>query len=269
MPRHAIADLNDPRLASFRDLKRSNESRESGTFILEGERLLDRLLETDYSVVSVMTNERNADRIAAKLPEGVDHWVASGDLIERLVGFPFHQATLASAQRPAEFTLDDLLERIGPRSLLMVAPQVDNPENLGALLRLADVFGVDALILSPRSPDHLSRRVLRVSMGTALRRAVVRSLDLHATIDRLRHEAGFLAVAAVTDREAESSHEFARLRPDRVALFMGSEAHGLDSRWLRHCSRTITIRMRAGADSLNLAVAAGILLYQLTTDEPG
>ncbi|MGE3821276.1 MAG: TrmH family RNA methyltransferase, partial [Isosphaeraceae bacterium] len=142
-------------------------------------------------------------------------------------------------------------------------PRIDNPENLGAIIRIADVFGAAGLVVGPRCPDPLSRRVLRVSMGTALGVPVVASDDLAAALERLEGELGFTLVATLCDpSDAEPLDAFKP--PDRLALLLGNEGNGLDPEWADRCERRLTIPMRLGAESLNVAVAAGILLYQLS-----
>ena len=111
-------------------------------------------------------------------------------------------------------------------------------------------------------PDPLSRRVLRVSMGSVLRVPVVKAEDLADVVDRLRDAHGFVTAATVVDPGSEPLDTFRR--PDRLALFLGSKGHGLEPEWLALCNRRVSIPMRPGAESLNVAVAAGIALYHVT-----
>ena len=87
---------------------------------------------------------------------------------------------------------------------------------------------------------------------------------LAARLDLLRAERGLRLVATVTDPDAEPIDRFER--PPRLAIVMGSEAHGLDPDWITRCDSRVTIPMRPGAESLNVAVAAGIFLHHLTRD---
>jgi tRNA G18 (ribose-2'-O)-methylase SpoU len=146
--------------------------------------------------------------------------------------------------------------------VFVVCPRIDNPENLGAIVRVADVFGTAGVLVGARCPDPLSRRVLRVSMGSALRLPVVSPPDLADELDRLGRDFGFETVAAVAGPDAWPLDDFRS--PARLALLLGSEAHGLEPDWLARCDRRVTIPMAPGVDSLNVAVAAGILLYHAT-----
>jgi len=262
MPRVAIADLDDPRIAIYRSLKATNQTRGSGQFVVEGEKLLDRLLAGPFPTGSVLATERHEARIAAKVPGDVPLYVVPDPMVDLLVGFNFHQGVLACGIRRAGPSLAELAAGVGPKATLIVCPRLDNPENLGALIRLGDVFGVDALVAGPRCPDPFSRRVLRVSMGTALRLPVIASKVIEHDVALLAAR-GFTTVATTVAPDAEPVGGFRR--PQRLALFFGSESAGLDTRWVEHCDRKLTIPMRPGAESLNVAVAAGIILYHVMT----
>jgi tRNA G18 (ribose-2'-O)-methylase SpoU len=261
MPRVPIDDLDDPRIGVYRQLKATNLTRGDDRFVVEGEKLLDRLLDSPFPLASVLATDRNADRIAAKVPADVPLYVVGQATISALVGFNFHQGVLASGQRRPWPGFDEIVERAGPRLTLIVCPKLDNPENLGAIVRIADVFGVAAVVVGERCPDPLSRRVLRVSMGTALRLPVIASADLPRDLIRLRERWGVSLFATVTDPIAEPLTDVRR--PDRLAILFGSEANGLDPASTARCDRVLTIPMRPGAESLNVAVAAGIVVHQL------
>lgn len=266
MPRIAIDDPDDPRLAMYRHLKATNLTRDSRQFVVEGEKLFGRLLASPFPVASVLATDRLEPSVAPRVPEGVPLYVVPQARIEALVGFNFHRGVLACGRRVAWPAAAELARAAGPEATFVVCPRVDNPENLGALIRLADVFGAEAVLATGRCPDPLSRRVLRVSMGTALRVPVVVCDDLAGDLGRLRGGFGFETLGAVVDPAAEPLDAFRRSA--RVALLLGSEGHGLGPEWLALCDRRLTVRMRPGAESLNLAVAAGIILYHLTRSEP-
>jgi tRNA G18 (ribose-2'-O)-methylase SpoU len=266
MARWLIDDLNDPRIAIYRDLKTSNRTRRLDQFVVEGEKLFDRLRESPFPIVSVLASDRNSARIANRVPAGVPLYVVPHQSISLLVGFNFHRGILACGERRSWPDLATIAAGRSEERTLIICPRLENPENLGAIVRIGDVFGVDAVLVGGRCPDPLSRRVLRVSMGTALRLPVLASDDLAQDLDRLGGALGFKLVASLVDPSAESLRDFRR--PDRLALLLGSEGDGLEPEWIARCQRKVTIPMRPGAESLNVAVAAGILLYHLTRTQP-
>jgi tRNA G18 (ribose-2'-O)-methylase SpoU len=262
MPRVPIDDLDDPRVAIYRHLKATNLTRAADQFVVEGEKLLDRLLASRFPTASVLVTDRHERRVAAKVPPEVPLFVVPHEMIDLLVGFNFHRGVLASGRRRPGPALDEVVRGAGPLMTVVVCPSLNNPENLGAIVRIGDVFGVDAVVVGGRCPDPLSRRVLRVSMGTALRMPVIASGDLAGDLDRLRSGWGFELAATVLDPAAEPLD--AVRRPDRLAVLLGREDEGLEPEWVARCDRRITIPMRPGAESLNVAVAAGIVLYHFS-----
>jgi tRNA G18 (ribose-2'-O)-methylase SpoU len=126
---------------------------------------------------------------------------------------------------------------------------------------------VTAVVLGPGCCDPFSRRVLRVSMGAALRVPIVETRDLAGDLARLRTEWGFELAATVLDSAAEPLHTAART--NRLAVLFGNEHAGLSPEWIALCDRRVTIPMAGDADSLNVAVAAGIVLHHFTRASGG
>jgi tRNA G18 (ribose-2'-O)-methylase SpoU len=258
-----ILDLDDPRIAIYRSLKATNQTRRLRQFVVEGEKLVHRLAESRFPVVSVLATERQEASLplAAIRPE-VPRYIVPDQLIDDLVGYRFHRGLLACAERRPWPALGELLSRSGSALTFVICPKLSDPQNLGTIARVGDLFGIDAILSGPECPDPFSRRVLRVSMGAVLRLPVIGSPDLHALADQLVEEGQVDLWAAVAEPEAIP---FDRLtRPRRVALVLGEEDRGLAPDWLARCQQAVTIPMRPGASSLNVAVAAGILIYGLS-----
>jgi tRNA G18 (ribose-2'-O)-methylase SpoU len=193
--------------------------------------------------------------------------VVPDDWVEQIVGFNFHRGMLACARRKPNADLGALCASSVQSPTLVVCPDVQNPENLGSFMRIASAFGVAAVVLGPDCADPLSRRVLRVSMGAALSVPIAVIDDLTPKLTALRHDQGFELWATVTARSADPFDQ--PLRPDRLAVLFGSEGHGLSAQYLDLCDRRITVPMQSGVDSLNVAVAAGIVLHHLTRPATG
>lgn len=262
MARVAITDLDDPRIAIYRSLKATNETRGLAQFVVEGEKLVARLLASRFPAVSVLITDRHLARLAVRVPDEVPTYVVPDVLIDSIVGFPFHRGVLGCGERRNWPALDEIVDRSGDRLTLVVCPRLSNPENLGSVARISDVFGIDAILAGPSCPDPLSRRVLRVSMGSSLRVPVIVSERLAEIADKLVRRDRIVLLGAVADPAAEPFN--AVRRPDRLALVLGEEDQGIEPEWLEKCARKVTIPMRPGAGSLNVAVAAGILLHAFT-----
>ncbi len=264
MPRIPIDDLDDPRIAIYRSLKVTNETRRLSQFVVEGERLVERLLLSRFPVVSLLVTDRHESKLGVSIADDVPVYVVPHSLVNAIVGFPFHRGVLACAERRPWPSLEEIVAGPDRPLFLAICPKVSNPENLGALARIGDVFGIDAILIGPECPDPFSRRVLRVSMGAVLRLPVSVQDCLIDVADRLAGTGGVELFAAVADPVAESFEDVAR--PRRLGLVLGDEHQGIDPEWLDRCARAVTIPMRPGASSLNVAVAAGILIHHWTRD---
>lgn len=268
MPVIPVDSLADPRLAVYRDLPRSNLTRHAGLFVAEGQRLVQRLIATGLRPESILLEPRLLgeidnlfERVGGRVPPDTDLLVAPRQLLSEIVGFRFHRGMLAAARRPRSPDRSTWLQSLPAQCTVVACSGVQDPDNLGGILRTSAALGVPAVILGDHSADPYCRRVLRVSMGSVFRLGILQSSDLPADLDWLRRQAGFQLAAAVLDQRAERLDEFQR--PDRLAVVLGSEGFGLPPEQVAACDRQVTIPMRPGIDSLNVSVAAGILLYCL------
>ncbi|HEX5103405.1 MAG TPA: RNA methyltransferase [Pirellulaceae bacterium] len=269
MPRFVIDTIDDPRLEVYRDLPQRNLTRHSGRFIAEGDKLVERLMASDFDLESVLAEPALAERYAPRLPAETPVFVLSKPLLQQTVGFRFHRGVLACGRRKKRLTMSELLRQAldsqSATATWVVCPDVQDPTNLGSLIRSAAALGCSGVLLGSNCADPFSRRVLRVSMGAALYLPIIESRDLAADLRELS-SAGFEIVAAVLDRAAEPLATFQR--PPRTAILFGSEGHGLSPEWLALADRCVTIPMHGGIDSLNVAVAAAVVLWQLQCVRP-
>ncbi|MDD4891084.1 MAG: RNA methyltransferase [Phycisphaerae bacterium] len=255
-----IQSLDDPRIAHYRNLKDRDLADDGDRFIAEGELVVRRLLADPLAAESVLLAEHQVAEIGPLVPVGVPVYVAPAEVVSRVVGFKFHSGVIAVGRRPAPPSLDDVT--LPERATVVILPEVANTENLGSLLRISAAFGVDAVVLGERCCDPYYRQSVRVSMGAVFNLRLVRSRDLSADLARLRQEFGVELIAAVLDESAEPLA--GATRPQRIALLFGNEAQGLPPAIAAACDRRVTIPMKLGTDSLNVAVAAGIFLYHFT-----
>ena len=267
MPRILIDDVADPRLAPYRDLPRSNLTRSSGLFVAEGEKVVERLIASRFEVASVLAEPEWAERLEPRLAAAVPIYVASKALLQQIVGFHFHRGVMACGRRERRVDLDERLGLVSrsETATIVVLPDVQDPTNLGSIIRTAAAFGCAAAILGKKCADPFSRRVLRVSMGAALFLPIIESRDLTADLQQL-NGAGFELAATILDPAAEPLADFQRV--ERTAILFGSEGHGLSEEWMSLCQRCVTIPMQAGIDSLNVSIAAAVVLWQLCKVRP-
>lgn len=268
-----VESLEDPRLAVYRDLPRANLARPSGLFIAEGALVVDRLLRSGLSIESVLVDEQCLDEFRPRLPSGVQVFTVPRALVNPLVGFKFHRGILACGRRPATPSLASLIPATSAvttsaalnsaaTKTAVIASDIQDPENLGCVLRNSAAFGVDLVLLSRSCADPFSRRVLRTSMGTVFTLPLRQSESLADDVAALADDYGFELAATVLDASAESLYDAER--PSRFGLVFGNEAHGVDDRVAARCRRRVTLPMRRGTDSLNVGVASAVFLYHFT-----
>ena len=257
-----IESLDDPRVEAYRNLKMKNLQRGGEFFIAEGKKVVERMLQSNFQAASVFISQKRLEEWTAKVPPGVPLYVASQNVMNGLVGFDFHVGVVGCGVRQSPVPLEKVLPRDKQRLTVVACPNCDNPENLGAIIRNGAAFGIDLLLLGKSCCDPFSRRVIRVSMGSAFTLPIVESADLFSDLQRLKNEWQFELSAAVLDNNAIPLDRAPRT--SRFGILLGNEDTGLDQSWISLSNQKLTIPMSLGTDSLNVAVTAGIILHHFT-----
>lgn len=264
-----IASLDDPRLLHYRDLRQKSHTRSPGHFVAEGWRVVERMLQSGIEVESVLVSARREELMIPRFADRAPLFVIPEELGRELVGYNFHAGVLGVGRRPANPELSHLLQTRRGAPLIVACPHLTGPDNLGSLIRLMAGLGGSGILLGSESADPYLRRCVRVSMGTIFQIPVRVTTDLATELIQLRDVWQVRLLAA--ERTATSvplNRTDPRLRADQPRLLLlGNEAEGLHEHWLKLCEQTYHIPMVEGVDSLNLAQAAGIFLYELTLPE--
>ena len=256
-----VSDPADPRLGDYRDLRdvelRKHLESEHGLFLAEGEKVVRRAVEGGYAPRSFLMAPRWLDGLADVLDTtDAPCYVVSEALAEEVTGFHVHRGALASLERRPLPALDEVLA--GARSVLVLEDVVDHT-NVGAIFRSGAALGFDAVLLAPRCADPLYRRSVKVAMGAVFSMPWTRLPDWYDALPDLSSR-GFTTVALTLAPDA-TEVESAVAGLDRVALVLGSEGHGLSTRWEQAADRRAIIPMRAGIDYLNVAAATAVACY--------
>jgi tRNA G18 (ribose-2'-O)-methylase SpoU len=260
MPLVEIGDLHDPRLIPFRNLRNHNWTHGSGWFIAEGPLLVERLLASDYPVQALLVSRKRLDRYVDRVPAATEVLVVDEEQVAEIVGFHFHRGVMGCGVRqPRRAVRDGLPPELAPDETLVGVQGVQDPENLGGILRSCAALGIRRVLVGPNSADPLSRRVLRVSMGTALSLDLLTTRDLIGDLAWLKQQYGVESVATTLADDSRALESATRHGP--ILILMGNEAHGLPLELQQAADRRIKIDMRLGTDSLNVSVAAGIILH--------
>jgi len=258
-----IRDLTAPELQVFRTLRQPAEHFRQGIFVAEGEKVVRRLLESPLSVQSILLTPSWLEALHPLLDPRVDPvtaYVAPKSLLETIVGFRLHQGIMAVGQVPEPASIASVIAS-APKPLLLAALDgLTNAENLGVLVRNCAAFGTHGVIVGETSSSPYLRRAVRNSMGTVFTLPVVHSKDLVSTLEELRRR-GVLVIGAHPHAEQTALPDV-NCAGDCCVVF-GSEGEGISERVLAACDVLAAVPMKRNVDSLNVASAAAVFLYEI------
>jgi TrmH family RNA methyltransferase len=233
-----------------------------GLFVAEGIRVVEELLSagivpTLAVVSSSLEDTERGKRLLQRLEGGTDVRRGTDGMLRELADTTAPQGVLVVAETPSVSVAE--LNPEG-RSAALVLDGVQDPGNLGTLARSAAAFGCDLLACLPGTVDPWNAKSVRASAGALFRLPVVSAGPEELTEWLGRH--GYRVAGADASGEPVGAGEWG----ERVALVVGNEGAGLSEGIRERCERRVAVPMRGGTESLNVAVAGAILLYELTKE---
>jgi 23S rRNA (guanosine2251-2'-O)-methyltransferase len=194
--------------------------------------------------------------------KGIPVQVSPKEALDRLAGTGYHQGILGFSAASSYSTWEDLLDRVRSaqgKALVLVLDSIEDPQNLGSLIRTAEACGVKGVILPKDRAAGITPAVVKASAGAVVHLPVVRVTNLARTLEELKKE-GFWIVGA--DSRAEKS--LYELKFDmNVGVVIGSEGKGVRPLLLKMCDYTVSIPMRGKVSSLNAAIAGAVILFEI------
>ena len=259
-----VGVASDSRLADYRNLTdtalRRRQEPAGGLYIAESAKVIERAVNAGHVPRSVLAQQRwvaGLERIIGDRDTPV--YVVPDDVAEEVTGFAVHRGALASMHRPP---LPGLEEVLRDARVVLVLEDLIEHANVGAAFRAAAGLGADAVLITQHCADPLYRRSVKVSMGTVFQVPWTRIDDGASGAAALRG-AGFEVTALALNETAVPLGVYAVTRPEKVALVLGTEGDGLSRSVLDAADAVVTIPMRGGVDSLNVASAAAVALWAL------
>jgi TrmH family RNA methyltransferase len=254
-----MSALSNRRRKEIRSLRRKKYREQRGEFVIEGVRSVEAALLAEAPLVDVVVQETVQDdpavrHLIAQLPPDVPAYTATDDEMEALTNVATSQGLLAVAR-----TTWVAAENLAQRSTVLALDGVQDPGNVGTLLRTAAWFGVEAVLAGPGTADVFNPKVVRAAMGGLWDVILARTDYMGPVLDVLQNS-GFGLYGA----DLAGTPVGAWQPQDPAVLVVGSEAHGLSADVLARLHEPVAIPGalgRRGTESLNVAVAAGILLY--------
>ena len=244
-----ISSLKNPRVLLWRSLKERKGRKETGCFLVEGRKMVAEALASSFPVEAVLADEARLNELA--LPENIAVYALPEHVLAAICDTKTPQG-VAAVVRVTE------PPRAGRR--LVALDGVQDPGNVGTIIRTADAAGFDGVLLSSQCADAYSPKVLRATMGSVFRMNLRVTDDLPGELEALK-AAGYASISSQLDGEPFGAVASGIEEP--FALVIGSEGNGVSEPVRRLATHRAALPMRGGAESLNAAVAAGIMMYGL------
>ncbi len=255
-----LTSTHNPRIKEISDLRKADYRRRSGLFIIEGYKELSLALKNGIAIKEIylcleLSDKGKSDTLCKRIRnKAITIYEVSAKVYERIAFGNRLEGVVAVAAQPS-ITLKDLKLSVHP--LLVVLEHIEKPGNLGAILRTADAAGVDAVIVTDEACDLYNPNVVRASVGTLFTMAVVKA-RAQELIPWLEQKHIQTISGCVQAASAYTSVDFKK----PSAIILGSEEKGLSVSWKEHADCQARIPMAGEADSLNVSVAAGVLLFE-------
>lgn len=257
-----ITSLQNPKIKQAIKLRDRRTRDETGLFLIEGYRELLRAVEGKAEILELFTCKElflgtNEDALIHRIPG--DHYTCAERVFRKLSYRDRPDGLIGIAKQPKNGIeeLAAFLTRV-KSPFLVIAEGIEKPGNLGTILRSCDASGADALIVCDACTDLFNPNVVRASVGTLF--TVPTFNCLSAELIPLLKKLAIKVLAATP--QAEKVHTEVNL-DQSVAIAMGTEQLGLSDQWMEEADLQVRIPMHGNADSLNVAMATTILLYEV------
>lgn len=245
-----ITSRTNPLMSHIRKLSSSRSyRRETGEYIGDGVKLLEEAVKWGAPLTAVVFTE--GVELPA-LPEGVRVVEVPGDVMRSISPMEAPQGALFTARLP-----DDEFPEVLPGRRYIALEGVQDPGNVGTILRTADAYEADGVILLSGCADLYNPKTVRSAMG-----ALFRSTVWSGTLDRLRSAADNAGLPLLGAALREDTIDAREADLKNAVILIGSEGRGLSEAALAACHKTIRIPMGARCESLNAAIAAATLLWE-------
>lgn len=241
-----ITSLKNPKVAAWKVLKDRKGRRESGCFLVEGRKMVEEALASAFDVETVLVQE------GMELPDG---------LTMPVYELPAHVlAAVCDTKTPQGIAaVVRMKEQSALGKHIVVLDGVQDPGNVGTIIRTADAAGLNGVLLSNQCADVFSPKVLRATMGSIFRMNLRTTDDLPGELTKLR-EKGYSILSSQLDGTPFYERQDVA---ERFALIIGNEGNGVSEQVQQTATHRVRLPMRGGAESLNAAIAAAIMMYEL------
>jgi len=256
-----ITSLSNPRIKEIRRLRERKYREASGLFYIEGIRLVVEALQQNWPIDTLilapglLESPFALQQVDLARKRGYRVLLVSNQVFEGMA-LKENPQGLAAVARQRWASLSQVRPEVG--ELWIALEAIQDPGNLGTILRTADAVGAKGVILLDDSADPFDPTTVRASMGAIFSQKVIKARQHEFTqwVQRTR-----APLVGTSDKATRDYREFAY--PRGMVLMMGSEREGLSSEYAALCQAMVAIPMVGGVDSLNVAVATALILYEI------
>lgn len=264
MRQEFISSVQNPQVKEWHQLLTRKGREESGRFLIEGAHLVEEALRSQAAVQTVIYDQErglpeNCEKALASFSHEVRMIAVTPQVLAKLSETKSPQAVMAvllQNQQNQEESWSRLLSK--QEYLLLFVDELQDPGNLGTILRTADAAGADGVVLGEGSVDLYNGKVIRATMGSLFRIPVFAKNVIEA-MDQVKSSGGRVLVTALSK---DSKVYDSDLYHGKCAIVIGNEGRGVSPEALRSADEWVHIPLYGGAESLNAAVACGIMLYE-------
>ncbi len=244
----------------------------NNSFYLEGIKVIDEVLELSKAInikfiaysKDLLINVNGGNKILEKIEvlnnnKSIETYEFSDDIFKYITDTVNPQGIIAVIEIP-KYNESDIIDEIekNDKSNILILDKVQDLGNLGTIIRTADAFNVKTILCTEGTADVYSPKVVRSTMGSILREKIIYiSSNNDKIIDDMKRKGIKLVGTSLNAKKYISEFEF----NDRYAFVVGNEANGVSDEILKKCDNLVKIEMADSAESLNVGIATGILLY--------
>ncbi len=258
MPIKLITSTQNPFIRQLTQLiDKSRERRKNGTFLIEGAREISLALKGHYTIETILFYPEivSLEQVNSLIDQTTNTIEISKEVHQKLAYRETTEGILAVA-KAKDHSINHLSFNTNA-PLILVAEAPEKPGNIGAILRTADAANVDAVIIANPKTDLYNPNIIRSSVGCVFTKQMATG-STSEIIDFLKEKNINIYCAALQASKNYHTQDFT----EPSAIVVGTEATGLSDEWLKNSKQNIIIPMQGEIDSMNVSVAAGILIFE-------
>ncbi|UOR11977.1 TrmH family RNA methyltransferase [Halobacillus amylolyticus] len=242
-----LTSVNNPKVKEWKKLHKRKYRDKSGTFLVEGLHLVEEVLKSEWKVLEILI--RDGENFDLKLNEQVT-------IVNEQV---FNAVSQTQTPQGIAAVVERKTNQYQPAALTLLVDSVQDPGNLGTLIRTADAAGFDHVVIGEGSVDPFNEKTVRSTQGSLFHIPVFQG-NLESFVDKLK-ATGVTVLASALEKNATPYKQLSK--HDRTALIVGNEGQGIRGELLSYADQRVYIPIYGQAESLNVAIAAAILMYHL------